>query len=49
MQNAELDPVHLPVKITNNIPIVCYPEQTTMTEDQWRIAIPPSMIDEVAR
>jgi len=50
MQNAELDLVHLPVKITiNYIIIVYYPEQTTMTEDQWRIAIPPSMIDEVVR
>ena len=37
------------MKIINNFTIVCYPEQTTMTEDQLRIAIPPSMIDEVVR
>ena len=49
MQSAQLDPVHFPVKITNNITIVCYCEQITMTDDQWRIAIPPSMIDEVVR
>mmetsp|Transcript_3054 Transcript_3054/g.3379 ORF Transcript_3054/g.3379 Transcript_3054/m.3379 type:complete len:82 (+) Transcript_3054:2973-3218(+) len=47
MQNAQLDPVHFPVKIINNITIVCYHEQLTMTDDQWRKVILPSMIDEV--
>jgi len=49
MQNAHLDPVHFPVKIINNITIVRYREQTTMTDNQLRIAIPSSMIDEVVR
>ena len=35
MQNAQLDQVHFPVKITNNVTIVCYCEQITMTDNQW--------------
>ena len=49
MQNEQLDPVHFPVKIINNITIVCYHEQITMTDNQWRIAIPTSMIGDVIR
>ena len=33
MQNAQLDPVHFPVKIINNITIVYYREQITMTDN----------------
>ena len=49
MQNAQLDPVHFPVKILNNVTIVCYREQLTMNDNEWRIVIPPSMIDAVVR
>ena len=49
MQNAQLDPEYFPVKIINNITIICYLEQITMIDNQWRIAIPPSMIDDVIR
>ena len=35
MQNAQLDPVHFPVKIINNITIVCYCKQISMTDNKW--------------
>ena len=49
IQNAQVDPVHFPGKIINNVTIVCYREQITMTDNQCRIAIPPLMIDDVIR
>ena len=49
IQNAQLDLVHFPVKIINNITIVCYREQLTMIDNEWRIVIPPSMIDDAVR
>ena len=49
MQNAQLNPVHFPVKIINNVMVVYYCKQITITDNQWRIAIPPLMIDDVIR
>ena len=49
MQSTQLDPVHFPVKIIKNITIVCYLEQLTMNDNEWRIGIPPLMIDTVVR
>ena len=49
MDSMQRDPVHFPVKTINNIPIVCYREQPTMDDNEWRIAIPQTMIDDVVR
>ena len=49
MQSTQLDPVHFPVKMINNVMIICYREQLTMNDNGWRIVIPQSMIDTVVR
>ena len=49
MQNAQVDLIHFPVKIIDNVMIVCYHKQITIADNQWRIAIPPTMIDAVIR
>ena len=49
MQNAQVDLMHIPVKIINNVVIVCYHKQNKIPDNQWRIAIPPPMIDDIIR
>ena len=49
MQIMQRDLVHFPVKTINNTPIVCYREQPTMNDNEWRIVIPQTMIDAVVR
>ena len=48
MQLAQQFPMIFPIKIINNINIICYPDEALPIEkNQWRIAIPPTMIQVV--
>ena len=49
MQTSLQFPMIFPTKIINNINIVCYQQELPIEDNQWRIAIPPTLINRVIR
>ena len=49
MQTALQFPMIFPIKLINNINIVCYRQELPIEDNQWRIAIPPTLINSVIR
>jgi transposase InsO family protein len=49
MQTALQFPMIFPMKRINNINIVCYRQELPIEDNQWRIAIPPTLINSVIR
>jgi transposase InsO family protein len=48
-QTVIVDPIHYPIKIINGITIVCYRNQFNIQDNEWKIFIPQTMINQTIR